>query len=278
MKNKIFSSITGRAIVIATMLFATHIAGATALCDSIRLQNGGFINGAVIAQTQDELRICPCGLTEESAFWIKRESVIAQPALAPASDTTKELSLGGPRVGLVFFSGNFAQRIQDPSSKGGLAAKPIMSQFGYQFETAYINSDKVQVLFEFVPNVTGLDQGKFIPTFSVLNGVRLNKSGWEFIVGPIFYMTKRAEGFFDENGDWQLLTEWKAAHQGVAEPDNVKKGFDTRGNFAITTSFLLSVGKNFRSGSVNFPVNLIVIPNPEGVRFGVSVGFTRQRT
>lgn len=197
-------------------------------------------------------------------------------AVKPA-DGDKELSLSGPRIGLVFFTGNIAQRIQDPKSLGGLNAKPVMSQFGYQFETAYISNEKVQVLFEFVPNITGLDQGKFIPTMSVLNGVRLNKTGWELIIGPIVYFTKRADGFFDPITDkWTLLTEWKALNPGVPQPDNVTKSLDTRGDFGITTSFLLAIGKNFRVGNINFPVNLFAIPHSEGFRYGLSVGFNKQ--
>jgi hypothetical protein len=200
------------------------------------------------------------------------------PAFPPKPEADNySLSLSGPRMGLVFFTGNIAQRIEDPKSRGGLNAKPLMSQFGYQFETAYIRNEKVQVLFEFVPNITGLDQGKFIPTLSVLNGVRLNKTGWELIVGPIIYFTKRSEGFFDPGTDeWTLLSAWKANNPGKPEPDNVIKTLDTRGDFGITTSFLLAVGKNFRVGDINFPVNIFAIPHAEGFRYGLSVGFNKQ--
>lgn len=197
---------------------------------------------------------------------------------AKAAEEETELSLSGPRMGLVFFTGNIAKRIEDPKSRGGLNAKPLMSQFGYQFETAYIKNEKVQVLFEFVPNITGLDQGKFIPTLSILNGVRLNKTGWELIVGPIIYFTKRSEGFFDPvTGNWTLLSVWKAENPSAPEPDNVTKSLDTRGDFGLTTSFLLAIGKNFRAGDINFPVNLFAIPHSEGFRYGISVGFNKQR-
>jgi hypothetical protein len=198
--------------------------------------------------------------------------------LVKKPEGSDRLSLSGPRMGVVFFTGNVANRIQDPSSRGGLNAKPVMSQFGYQLETAYINNEKVQVLFEFVPNVTGLDQGKFIPSLSILNGVRLNQTGWEVIAGPIFYFTKRAEGFFEAPSDeWIRLSDWKALHPGEPDPDNVIKGLDTRGDYGFTTSFLLAVGKNFRSGNINFPVNLFAIPHPEGFRYGISVGFNKQQ-
>lgn len=197
-------------------------------------------------------------------------------AVLPSEPATT-LRLSGPRMGLVFFTGHIATRIQDPTSRGGLNAKPLMSQFGYQFEKAYISNEKVQVLFECVPNITGLDQGKFIPTVSLLNGVRLNKTGWEFIIGPIIYFTKRAEGFFDPvTGDWTRLATWKAQNPDLPEPENVTKNLDTRGDFGFTTSFLVSVGKNFKVGNINFPINLFAIPHAEGFRYGLSVGFNKQ--
>lgn len=246
-------------------------------CDTVALKNGSQIYGTVIQETADQVLFQYCGSDATSQVWIKRNDLREFPAMKPVEDTNDRLSLSGPRMGVVFFTGNIATRIQDPKSRGGLNAKPVMSQFGYQFETAYISSDKVQVLFEFVPNVTGLDQGKFIPTISVLNGVRLNKSGWEIIAGPIVYFTKRAEGFFDplHNNEWTLLSTWRALHPGEGDPDNVIKSLDTRGDVGITTSFLFAVGKNFRAGKINFPVNLFAIPHQEGFRYGISVGFNK---
>ncbi|MDX1913818.1 MAG: hypothetical protein SFV22_20140 [Saprospiraceae bacterium] len=264
-------------LFLLSAVFVTAKASAGNSCDTLLLKNGGFLVAEVLEQTQERVRLRECSSIDKGSFWLDRAELKDFPMPAGQEEESNELSLAGPRMGLVFFSGTFAERIQDPSSRGGLGAKPIMSQFGYQFETAYINGDKVQVLFEFVPNISGLDQGKFIPTVSILNGIRLTPSGWEVMLGPIIYFTKRAEGFYDEAGDWTLLSEWKAKNPGLPDPAGVKKGFDTRGDFTITTSFLLAVGKNFRSGNVNFPVNIFAIPNPEGVRFGVSVGFNKQR-
>lgn len=195
------------------------------------------------------------------------------------SDKEESLSLAGPRMGVVVFTSNIAKRIQDPTSTGGLHGQPVMSQFGYQFETAYISNEKVQALFEFVPIVTGMDQGRFMPSLSILHGIRLNKTGWEFIAGPMIFLSRRAEGFFDaENGNkWTSLTDYNAAFPGAKQPDNTIKMLDTRGDLGISTSFLISVGKNFRSGNLNFPVNVFAVPNPEGFRYGVSIGFNKQR-
>ncbi|MBN8682842.1 MAG: hypothetical protein J0L99_09315 [Chitinophagales bacterium] len=194
---------------------------------------------------------------------------------APAS---QQLKLSGPRIGMAFFTGNIATRIKDPKSIGGLNARPVMSQFGYQFETAYISNDKLQALFEFFPNITGLDQGKFLPNVSILHGLRLNNGGWEFIVGPIFYASKRTEGFFDPaNGDqWTRLTDWRADNPNAPEPEGVIKMLDTRGDIGFTSSIVLAIGKNFRAGDINLPINVFVIPHAEGTRYGISFGFNKQ--
>lgn len=186
-----------------------------------------------------------------------------------------QLRLSGPRMGIVFMTGNIAKRIKDPISTGGLNARPVMSQFGYQFETSYMSNDQVQALFEFLPNITGLDQGKFIPSMSIMHGLRFNKTGWEIVVGPILYGTKRSKGFFDESDNWVRLDDWKKQNPGQQDPDNTTKMLDTKGEFGLTTSFLLAIGKNFRSGKLNFPVNIFAIPHAEGFRYGISVGFNR---
>lgn len=211
-------------------------------------------------------------ITLSAMFW-------ANPAMAQTTENPDYLQLSGPRLGVAVFTGNISQRIQDPTSTGGLNAKPVMAQVGYQFEKAYISNDKFQALFEFYPNITGLDQGKFLPSFSILHGLRLNKTGWEFIAGPIIYMTKRSEGFFDlgNNNKWTRLVDWKSDNPSAAEPDNVIKMLDTRGDFGLTTSFVLAVGKNFRSGNLNFPINIFAIPHPEGFRYGISVGFNKAK-
>ena len=150
------------------------------------------------------------------------------------------------------FLRKFCRTDSGSTFQGGLNARPVMSQFGYQFETAYISNEKVQVLFEFVLSITGLDQGKFLPTLSILNGVRFNKSGWEFIVGPFYIWQKEPKDSFDAEGDWMLLSEYRANNPGEPDPDGTTKAFDARGNFGITSSFLLSIGKNFKAGNINF--------------------------
>jgi hypothetical protein len=41
----------------------------------------------------------------------------------------------------------------------------------------------------------------------------------------------------------------------------------------FTTGFLFAAGKTLKSGKLNLPVNLYLVPGKYGVRFGVSMGW-----
>ena len=48
---------------------------------------------------------------------------------------------------------------------------------------------------------------------------------------------------------------------------------DSRGDYALNTGFVFAVGRTFKSGKLNIPVNLFFIPSKHGSRAGISVGF-----
>jgi hypothetical protein len=48
---------------------------------------------------------------------------------------------------------------------------------------------------------------------------------------------------------------------------------DSRGSTQVSTGFLFALGKTFRSGKLNLPVNLFFIPSTTGLRYGISVGW-----
>jgi len=182
------------------------------------------------------------------------------------------LNLSGPRMGVTVFSGALSQRLSAPTSEGGLGANPVMFQFGYQFETTYLNQGGLQALFEFIPLVTGLDQGQILPSASILHGVRSNRRGFEFAFGPILYLTKQAEGFY-ENGRWTRLTDWQKTHPNETAAFPAEIQFDNRGEPKLSSSFVFAFGKSFKSGKLNIPINAFFIPSRGGHRFGLSVGF-----
>lgn len=184
------------------------------------------------------------------------------------------LNLSGPRLGFTALSGNLSSIYQAPLTSGGFDATPLFFQFGYQFEVKYLNEGDFQALFEFIPIVSGLDQGRFIPSVSVLNGLRSNKTGWEFAFGPIFYLLRESEGFYDDNNEWRLEREYDG---DVPNPAPIVSRLDSRGELAFDSGFLFAVGKTIKSGRLNIPINAFVVPGKSGSRFGISMGFNARR-
>lgn len=176
----------------------------------------------------------------------------------------------GPRMGFTVFTGETATRLKESRSNGGFEAEATMFQFGYQFEKQYLNEGNFQALFEFIPMMTGLDQGLFIPSVTVMNGLRNNKNGWEFAFGPTFSLVTKSRGFYSpETNEWTLIKDTVKAPEGV----DVINRLDSRGDLAIQAGFIFAAGKTFKSGKLNIPINAFIIPNNKGLRFGVSVGF-----
>lgn len=90
------------------------------------------------------------------------------------------VQLSGPRVGVTHvFPGKTAN---DLKSEFGMT--PTFTQFGWQFEHQYFSLENgVAGLVEFVGLIGGLEQGKFLPSASLLIGIR-GAQGAEFAFGP----------------------------------------------------------------------------------------------
>lgn len=189
-----------------------------------------------------------------------------------------QLNLSGPRMGVTFFGGEAADIYRSSKSMGGFDATPVMFQFGYQFEVKYLNEGNFQALFEFIPTITGLDQGFFIPSFTILNGLRHNRNGLEFAFGPTLMVTKTAKGYFDETDVWHLESEWSQMNEGIINPFEIEERLDSRGEYDVISGFVFALGKTFKSGRLNIPVNAFFIPGKkESHRFGISMGFNTTR-
>jgi hypothetical protein len=185
------------------------------------------------------------------------------------------LKLDGPRMGFTVLTGEYSSIVQKPIEEGGFDAFPAMFQFGYQFEARYLNEGNIQALFEFIPLITGLDQGLFIPSLSILHGLRNNKNGWEFAFGPTLNFVKKANGYYDTEGVWNLETNWTDTLN--VNPHIITTRIDSRGEMNFTSGFVIAAGKTFRSGKLNIPVNAYIIPNRNGLRFGLSFGFNAKK-
>ena len=187
----------------------------------------------------------------------------------------ERLRLDGPRLGFVTYTGKISEIIQADKSVGGFEAFPVMFQFGYQFEKQYLNEGKIQALFEFLPMITGVDQGYFIPSFTLLHGLRSNVNGWEFALGPTINLSPVSNGYYDQSNIWHRESEWgsDSTHVNMKNPYVIKQRLDSRGAYEIQSGFVIAFGRTFKSGKLNLPVNVYVIPHREGFKFGASVGF-----
>ena len=180
------------------------------------------------------------------------------------------LRADGPRMGFTHFTGQNAAVLKESISNGGYNVYPTMFQFGYQFERQYLNEGNFQALAEFIPMVSGFDQGLFIPSFTLLNGLRNNKTGWELAFGPTFSFVNKAKGYY-QDGVWEII-------DGEVPVDvEIEERLDSRGPSKLTTSFLIAAGKTFKSGKLNLPVNIYVVPSRTGIRYGISVGFNSRK-
>lgn len=197
---------------------------------------------------------------------------------------TTKINNNGPRMGLAYMGGRMGKRYHADESQGGYGSSHVISQMGYQLEAQYLSAGNLQALAEFMFIVGGLDQQMFIPSLVVMNGFRLNDSGWELAFGPSFGLTKVAIGYYennDENQPWHLATEYSptvynestASYEQNPFTPTLMGNIDKRGFYKLTSSWVWGFGKTFRSGYLNIPVNAYFSKNKNGWFTGISCGF-----
>jgi TolB-like protein len=211
------------------------------------------------------------------------------------SENVGKISNSGPRFGMAYVGiGDMNSFFMRSEEEGGLGIQPVMTNIGYQFEVQYIGTENFSALFEVIPNIGGMEQGQFIPTLSLLNGFRFGKAGWEFAFGPSFGARKTIKGFEDTDGTFYSESEWfdKDYAEWSSDPNNVdqqtgnwineytapsksiySKRLDTRGVTEFNTNWLMAVGRTFKSGALNIPVNVYYSGSQYGGVMGASVGF-----
>lgn len=194
------------------------------------------------------------------------------------------LNLSGTRMGVVTLLGSNKEIIKLPESQGGFDASPFFFNFGYQFEKQYLNQGRIQGLFEFIPSVTGLEQGLFIPSLTVLHGIRDNKSGFEFAFGPTFGVTPIATGYYDNDNEWNLEAEWDNQQPfnptdtvSTPNPYPIETRLDSRGEYQLSTGFLIGMGFSLKSGNINIPINIYTVFQKKSLRTGISIGLNNSK-
>lgn len=219
------------------------------------------------------------------------------------SNNIGKVNNSGPRVGVAGLVGSineFATRSED---QGGLGIQPMVSMIGYQLEGQYVGTENFSALVEGVLNISGLEQGQFIPSFTFMNGFRFGKGSWEFAFGPGFGLKKVSNGFMDtENkfgtneqyfseADWNTYAydtyrndpQYNTSGYFVAPtPEQVsgnstynfgKSFYDKRGITKLNTSFVFAFGRTFKAGALNIPVNIFYSSQRGGGYVGCNVGF-----
>ncbi len=94
---------------------------------------------------------------------------------------TDTVDMTGPRFGLTMLNQASTETLKE---KRNITVKPMVSQFGWQFEhRLYTNGDGITMLTEWIPLVSGLEQGVALPSLNWLVGLR-SRSGTEFGLGP----------------------------------------------------------------------------------------------
>ena len=105
-------------------------------------------------------------------------TAFAQSTLPPR--LTREVNLSGPRFGLTMLSDGVVTKLQERD----ITIRPVVSQFGWQFEKRLLMNDAGgSVLMEWVPLLSGLEQGVALPSLNWLVGMR-SAAGAEFGIGP----------------------------------------------------------------------------------------------
>lgn len=199
----------------------------------------------------------------------------------PIESPQTRLHLSGPRMGASMVFGDAGKVFQAKEGDGGFNMYPVNAQFGWQLEKQYLSAGNFQALVECVGLIGGLESGKIIPSLTLLNGFRFGKAGWEFGFGPSFRIVQKANGFYGDGlngtkeGQWYLANEWNKLNPNATDPNPypTTSRLDSRGSGSLSASLILSVGRTFRSGYLNIPVNLYVSPRKEGTVVGFSFGF-----
>ncbi len=200
----------------------------------------------------------------------------------PISTKLTNVSLNGPRMGAALVTGEFAAAITASKDEGGYGGYPVLSQLGYQYEVQYLTAGNFNALVEFLPIVSGLEQGMFIPSIVFMNGFRFGEGNWEIAFGPSVGIRKMADGYYDGNDDWHLEQEWyqDPANVDTQNPYSIESRMDNRGDVKFGSRWIWAVGKTFQSGYLNIPVNMYFSAQKQGWYVGASVGFNvgRKRT
>jgi hypothetical protein len=211
---------------------------------------------------------------------------------AITSGNVSRINNSGPRIGYAILTGSLAEFAGRSEAEGGLDVIPSLSMVGYQFEKQYIGTESFSALIETIVNINGLEQGLFIPSVSIMNGFRFGKSGFEIAFGPSFGLQQSSKGFFDTENHYGKGAnyywtdqEYNTYTNSLIDPQNpaptpkpealyqYQTHLDSRGATQLSTRWVMGIGRTFKSGALNIPMNVFYSSTRKGGMIGLSVGF-----
>jgi hypothetical protein len=198
-----------------------------------------------------------------------------------------KISNNGPRIGYAFLTGDLKDFAVRSEEQGGMDVYPGVSMIGYQLEKQYIGTENFSALGEVLFTVSGLEQGIAIPSITLMNGLRFGKAGWEIAFGPGFGFKRTSQGFFDTQGLYGARGEYWTENEynnsnystnqdgeSVAPAYEITETTDHKGDkWKLNTRWVMAVGRTFRAGGLNIPVNIFYSSMKKSGMIGVSVGF-----
>jgi len=165
-----------------------------------------------------------------SDLQLRNQVVLAESGPAGPSPQLQRSGWSGPRMGLMMAPGDgaIASRLKDH----GLGS--VVSQFGWQFERRVVPfGGGPQLVTEAIPLVGGVEYGKFVPSLTLVMGVR-SAAGFEFGMGPSFTVVSAT---------------------------------------GINSGLVIAAGKSFNYGAVCIPLNVAVSTNPRGTMVTLIAGY-----
>lgn len=195
-----------------------------------------------------------------------------------ASTGLGKMNNNGPRIGFALATGDNAGYFDRTENDGGIGTHPFLFNFGYQLEKQYAGTENFSGLFEFIGNIAGLEQGAPIPSLAILHGVRFGKGAWEFALGPSITAKRLYTGTTDYDGTFRSYSELYTMGVMNASDFNYFTRPDTRGATYLGSNFVIGIGKTFRPGALNVPLNLYASFNKYGTTYGLSMGINLTRS
>lgn len=260
--------------------------------DILTLKSGDEIKGVIIEITKDQIKFKKTSegpiysMNKSDIFMIVYENgrketfqlqntpnnttvpTINQKPVEEDEKLDPSKHYGGPRIGMTYLSTG-TTLLKAADLFGREAINPLISQFGWQFETRFFKLENGGAgLIEIIPLIGGIEQGIFLPSLTGIIGYR-NAVGHEIGLGPSLSLS--GFGLVFAAG-----TSFKSGK--VTFPVNIAFSPSIKKTFAGTDAYTTQV-YNQATGqidTVTYPATPSFIES-SGFRLSLFVGFNSRK-